>query len=125
MWSVCAGFVKLPASTTRTKAFIVSNLSIPHSPSVIVWVIQTVLIRLASFLAFRSLTAILQAAHCTFDDVLDATVFIVDPESRFEQIWNVVQQYWGDAPHPTVTAVGVTWLYGLQFEIKVIARIPD
>jgi enamine deaminase RidA (YjgF/YER057c/UK114 family) len=53
------------------------------------------------------------------------TVFIVDPESTFERIWSVVQEFWGDAPHPTVTAVGVTWLYGFQFEIKVIARLPD
>lgn len=75
-------------------------------------------------LAFQNLTAILKAAECTFDDVVDVTVFIVDPESRFEQIWSVVQEYWGEAPHPTVTAVGVTWLYGFQFEIKVIAKIP-
>ena len=75
-------------------------------------------------LAIENLTAILKAADCTFDDVVDVTVFIVDPESRFEQIWSVVQEYWGEAPHPTVTAVGVTWLYGFQFEIKVIAKIP-
>lgn len=76
-------------------------------------------------LAFQNLTAILKTANCTFDDVQDVTVFIVDPETRFEKIWGVVQQYWGEAPHPTVTAVGVTWLYGFQFEIKVIAKIPD
>ncbi len=75
-------------------------------------------------LAFKNLTAILTAADCTFDDVVDVTVFIVDPEKKFEQIWSVVQDYWGEAPHPTVTAVGVTWLYGFQFEIKVIAKIP-
>ena len=75
-------------------------------------------------LAFANLTAVLKAADCTFDDVLDVTVFIVDPESRFETIWGVVQDYWGEAPHPTVTAVGVTWLYGFQFEIKVIAKVP-
>lgn len=75
-------------------------------------------------LAFENLNAILKAAHCTFDDVVDVTVFIVDPESRFERIWGVVQQYWGEAPHPTVTAVGVTWLYGFQFEIKVIVKMP-
>lgn len=76
-------------------------------------------------LAFANLTAVLKAANCTFDDVVDVTVFIVDPESTFERIWGVVQEFWGDAPHPTVTAVGVTWLYGFQFEIKVIAKIPD
>ena len=75
-------------------------------------------------LAFENLNAILKAAQCTFDDVVDVTVFIVDPETRFERIWGVMQEYWGDAPHPTATAVGVTWLYGFQFEIKVTAKIP-
>jgi enamine deaminase RidA (YjgF/YER057c/UK114 family) len=28
-------------------------------------------------------------------------------------------------PLPNVTAVGVNWLAGFQFEIKVIARIPQ
>jgi enamine deaminase RidA (YjgF/YER057c/UK114 family) len=74
--------------------------------------------------AFDNLNAILRAADCTFDDVIDVTVFIVDSASRFEQIWAVVQEYWGEAPHPTVTAVGVTWLYGFQFEIKVVAKLP-
>lgn len=30
----------------------------------------------------------------------------------------------GEAPWPTWTAVGVTWLAGFDFEIKVIARVP-
>ena len=76
-------------------------------------------------LAFDNLNAVLAAAHCTFDDVVDVTVFIVDPESTFETIWKVVLEYWGNAPHPTLTGVGVTWLYGFQFEIKVIAKLPD
>lgn len=76
-------------------------------------------------LAFNNLNAILDAAGCTFDDVIDVTVFIVDPASRFEKIWEVVQEFWGEAPHPTVTAVGVTWLYGFDFEIKVIAKLPN
>ncbi|MCF5707140.1 RidA family protein [Pseudomonas syringae] len=77
-------------------------------------------------LAFSNLNAILQAAGCTFDDVQDVTLFIVNPDTRFEYIWNtVVPQFWGQAPHPTVTAVGVTWLYGFEFEIKVIARLPE
>ena len=37
----------------------------------------------------------------------------------------MVGEYWGDAPHPTRTAIGVTWLYGFQFEIKVIAKLPE
>ncbi|WP_458377317.1 RidA family protein [Pseudomonas fluorescens] len=76
-------------------------------------------------LAFSNLNAILAAADCTFDDVIDVTVFIVDPESTFETIWKIVPEFWGNAPHPTLTGVGVTWLYGSQFEIKVIARLPD
>ena len=76
-------------------------------------------------LAFDNLNAILSVAGCTFKDVVDVTVFIVDPESKFETIWEVVGEYWGDAPHPTLTAIGVTWLYVFQFEIKVIAKLPD
>ncbi len=76
-------------------------------------------------LAFDNLNAILLAAGCTFQDVIDVTVFIVDPASQLESVWKVVSEYWGDAPHPTLTGVGVTWLYGFQFEIKVIARLPD
>ena len=75
-------------------------------------------------LAFDNLNAILRAANCTFEDVVDVTVFFVDPEKTFETIWPVVQEFWGEAPHPTVTAVGVTWLYGFQFEIKVFAKLP-
>ncbi|AZD91784.1 MULTISPECIES: RidA family protein [Pseudomonas] len=76
-------------------------------------------------LAFTNLNAILAAAGSSFDDVVDVTVFIVDPETRFETIWKVVPEFWGKAPHPTLTAVGVTWLYGFDFEIKVIAKLPE
>ena len=76
-------------------------------------------------LAFNNLNAILAAAGCTFADVVDVSLFIVDPEATLETIWKVLPEFWGDAPHPTLTGVGVTWLYGFQFEIKVIARLPD
>jgi enamine deaminase RidA (YjgF/YER057c/UK114 family) len=76
-------------------------------------------------LAFNNLNAVLGAAGCTFDDVVDVTVFIVDPASKFEKIWQVVPEFWGEAPHPTITCVGVTWLYGFEFEIKVIAKLPQ
>lgn len=76
-------------------------------------------------LAFNNLNAILKAAGCTFDDVIDVTVFIVDPESKLDAIWKVLPEYWGSAPHPTLTGIGVTWLYGFQFEIKVIAKLPE
>ena len=76
-------------------------------------------------LAFENLNAILFAAGCTFEDVVDVTVFIVDPESNFETIMKVLPKFWGEAPYPTLTGVGVTWLYGFQFEIKVIAKLPE
>ena len=76
-------------------------------------------------LAFENLNGILAAAGCSFADVLDVTVFIVDPATHFETVWPVVMEHWGDAPYPTLTGVGVTWLYGFQFEIKVIAKLPD
>lgn len=75
--------------------------------------------------AFTNLNAILGEAGCSFDDVVDVTVFMVDPQAKFEAIWEVVPEFWGVAPHPTLTAVGVTWLYGFDFEIKVIARLPQ
>ncbi len=76
-------------------------------------------------LAFDNLNAILAAADCTFDDVMDVTMFAVDPETLFPTIMKALPDYWGEAPYPTLTAVGVTWLYGFQFEIKVIARLPQ
>lgn len=75
--------------------------------------------------AFDNLNAILAAAGCTFDDVIDVTVFLVNPEQTFERIWQIVPEYWGEAPHPTLTGIGVTWLYGFDFEIKVIAKLPE
>lgn len=76
-------------------------------------------------LAFENLNGILAAAGCSFNDVVDVTVFIVDPATHFEAVWPIVMEHWGDAPYPTLTGVGVTWLYGFQFEIKVIAKVPD
>lgn len=75
--------------------------------------------------AFQNLDAILAAAGCSFDDVVDVTLFLVDPETTIETVWKVLPEFWGEAPHPTLTGVGVTWLYGFQFEIKVIAQLPQ
>ncbi|MDH6593251.1 enamine deaminase RidA (YjgF/YER057c/UK114 family) [Variovorax sp. TBS-050B] len=76
-------------------------------------------------LAFQNLNAILAAAGCSFSDVIDVTVFMVDPQTHFERAWAVAAEYWGEAPYPTATAVGVTWLSGFSFEIKVIAKLPE
>ena len=76
-------------------------------------------------LAFANLNAILAEAGGSFEDVVDTTIFMVDPGSTFDTIWEVVAEYWGEAPYPTATAIGVTWLSGFNFEIKVIAKLPQ
>jgi len=75
-------------------------------------------------LAFENLNAVLAAAGCSFGDVIDVTLFLVDAEKNFERIWSVVQEYWGEAPYPALTGVGVEWLSGFQFEIRVVAKLP-
>ena len=76
-------------------------------------------------LAFRNLNAVLAAAGCSFDDVMDVTVFMVNPHEHFERAWAVAAEFWGEAPYPTATVVGVTWQSGFQFEINVIAQLPE
>ncbi|MNB82594.1 RutC family protein YjgH [compost metagenome] len=76
-------------------------------------------------MAFANLNVILAEAGSSFEDVIDTTIFMVDPDSKFETIWEVAAEYWGEAPYPTVTAIGVTWLSGFDFEIKVIAKLPQ
>jgi enamine deaminase RidA (YjgF/YER057c/UK114 family) len=75
-------------------------------------------------LAFSHLNSVLAAAGCTFDDVVDFTVFVVDPEKTLDIFFRVREEFWGEPPYPTLTGVGVTWLYGFQFELKVVARVP-
>jgi enamine deaminase RidA (YjgF/YER057c/UK114 family) len=75
-------------------------------------------------LAFDNLKAVLKAAGASFDDVVDVTTFHTDPANQWEAINDVRMQEIGAAPYPNWTAVGVTWLAGFDFEIKVIARIP-
>ena len=74
--------------------------------------------------AFANLRAVLAAAGCTFDDVIDVTSFHTDPETQFEAVMKVRDEEIGEAPYPSWTAVGVNWLAGFDFELKVIARIP-
>ncbi len=76
-------------------------------------------------LAFDNLKAALDAAGCTFDDLVDVTTFHTDPKSQFATIMEVRQRIFTKPPYPNWTAVGVNWLSGFDFEIKVIARIPE
>lgn len=75
-------------------------------------------------LAFANLKATLEAAGCTFADIVDLTTFHTDPEAQFPAIMQVKKEIFPAPPYPNWTAVGVNWLAGFDFEIKVIARIP-
>ncbi len=76
-------------------------------------------------LAFDNLLATLEAAGCSFSDIVDVTTFHTDPEKQFETIMTVKNDLFYTAPYPNWTAIGVNWLAGFDFEIKVIARLPD
>ncbi len=75
-------------------------------------------------LAFDNLEATLKAGGCGFEDIVDLTTFHIDPENQFPIVMTVKAEIFPEAPYPTWTAVGVNWLAGFDFEIKVVARIP-
>ena len=75
-------------------------------------------------LAFANLEATLQAGGCGFDDIVDVTSYHTDPEKQFATVMDVKGEIFAEEPYPNWTAVGVNWLGGFDFEIKVIARIP-
>lgn len=76
-------------------------------------------------LAFDNLQAVLDAAGCSLSDIVDVTTFHTDPEAQFGTIMDVKSRVFPQPPYPNWTAVGVTWLAGFDFEIKVIARCPE
>ena len=75
-------------------------------------------------LAFDNLQATLAAADCSFDDIVDVTTFHTRPEDQFDMVMAAKKRAFSEPPYPSWTAVGVNWLAGFDFEIKVIARIP-
>lgn len=76
-------------------------------------------------LAFANLEATLKAGGCGLDDIIDVTSFNTDPEKDFGTVMAVKSEVFPEAPYPNWTAIGVNWLGGYDFEIKVIARIPN
>ena len=76
-------------------------------------------------LAFANLEATIAAAGCTFEDIVDVTSFHTDPEKQMGAVMVVKSEKFPQAPYPSWTAVGVNWLAGFDFEIKVTARIPS
>lgn len=75
-------------------------------------------------LAFANLVATLEAGGCGLDDIVDVTSFHTDPEAQLDTVLAIKSEFFPAPPYPNWTAVGVTWLAGFDFEIKVIARIP-
>lgn len=75
-------------------------------------------------LAFANLMATLEAGGCGLADIVDVTTFHTDPQSQFATVLAVKDEIFPQAPYPNWTAVGVNWLAGFDFEIKVIARVP-
>lgn len=76
-------------------------------------------------LAFENLRNTLEAAGCTFEDIIDITTFHTDPENQLDSMLKVKNSIFKEPPYPAWTAVGVTWLAGFDFEIKAIARLPS
>ncbi|MBE5314930.1 MAG: RidA family protein [Xanthomonadales bacterium] len=76
-------------------------------------------------LAFANLEATLNAGGCALDDIVDVTSFHTDPDRQLATVLAVKSEVFPQAPYPNWTAIGVTWLAGFDFEIKVIARIPS
>lgn len=76
-------------------------------------------------LAFANLKATLQAGGCGLDDIVDVTTFHTNPQVQFGTVLAVKNEIFPKAPYPNWTALGVTWLSGFDFEIKVIARVPS
>ncbi len=76
-------------------------------------------------LAFCNLETTLVAAGCSFDDIVDVTTFHTDPESQIETVMAAKSRIFSEPPYPNWTAIGVSWLAGFDFEIKVIAQTPD
>lgn len=75
-------------------------------------------------LAFDNLKSVLAAAGAGFDDIVDVTTFHTDPEAQFATVLDAKNRAFPERPYPNWTALGVNWLAGFDFEIKVIARLP-
>ncbi|HBP41990.1 MAG: RidA family protein [Vreelandella alkaliphila] len=76
-------------------------------------------------LAFDNLQRVLEAAGASFEDIVDVTSFHTDPETQFATVMEAKARAFPEKPYPNWTAVGVTWLAGFDFEIKVITKLPE
>lgn len=74
--------------------------------------------------AFDHLTETLAEAGAGLADIVDLTTYHTNPEVQFPTVLTVKDAIFTSTPYPNWTAVGVNWLAGFDFEIKVTARIP-
>ena len=58
-------------------------------------------------------------------DVVDATLMSVVPDEAFPLAIGLLPDLWNGKPPPALTAIGVTWLAGFDFEIKVVAKLRE
>ncbi len=71
---------------------------------------------------FENLKAIVLAAGASFDDVVKATVFLIDL-SHFALVNKIMAEYFGE-PYPARAAVGVASLpRGAQVEVECIVAL--
>ena len=77
-----------------------------------------------SSICFLDVRVLLVSFYCTYI-LKDMTTFHTDPENQFEAVIAAKDRIFSGPPYPNWTALGVGWLAGFDFEIKVIARIPD
>ena len=75
--------------------------------------------------AFSNLGEVLEAAKCTFDDIVDVTTFHVNMYDHFETFAAAKQRAFPNPPFPNWTAIGVVNLAdpSLLLEIKAIAKV--
>lgn len=76
--------------------------------------------------AFENLRQVLEAAGCSFDDIVDVTSFHLDMFTHFDAFAAAKQRAFPEPPFPNWTAIGVVALADpdLLVEIKVVARVP-
>lgn len=101
---------QLPTSTTQANARIASNRSM-RAP--IVWNSQRDVV-------FPSGRQALYERN-RYSPAMRSNGF----QARLDTLMKARPDYWGEAPCPTLTGVGVTWLSGFAFEIKGVARLPQ
>ena len=61
---------------------------------------------------------------CTFDDIVDLTVYTVDPRRPCQSIQGACRVF-GEPPYPTLTGYWRYVVYCFNFELKVIAKLPE